>query len=185
VIRIIAGKFGGRTIKTPGNQATHPMSERIRAAIFNKLSNRLAGAMVLDVFAGSGALGLEALSRGAKQVTLVEKNRQALGTISENITSLDLWSAIKLERLSLAGWLNITLSKGDEEFQKYDIIFADPPYHDPQVKTIRRLALLLADDGVLVVSYPKSLPTPDIDGLQATSKRIYAGASIIYYGKTK
>ena len=76
-IRIIAGYYGGLKIAAPNNRRTHPMSERIRNALFNSLAGEIADAEVLDVFAGTGAIGLEAISRGAKSATFVDKDRTA------------------------------------------------------------------------------------------------------------
>lgn len=76
-VRIISGKYGGRRIDAPDTTRTHPMSERIRNALFNSISSEINGATVLDAFAGTGAIGLEALSRGARRVTFIEKDRVA------------------------------------------------------------------------------------------------------------
>lgn len=88
-VRITSGEFRGRKIETPGD-GTHPMGERERLALFNMITERLPGAMVLDAFAGSGALGVEALSRGAKGVVFVDASRKAVECIRNNLSMLDI-----------------------------------------------------------------------------------------------
>ena len=85
-VRIISGEFGGRFIKTPPGSTTHPMGERVRSAMFNSLGESIRDARVLDAFAGSGAVGLEALSRGAESAVFVERDRVAQRVIAENIS---------------------------------------------------------------------------------------------------
>jgi 16S rRNA (guanine966-N2)-methyltransferase len=158
------------------------MGERIRAAIFNKLVHYLPGANVLDVFAGTGALGLEALSRGAKTTTLIEKDRKAQKVISNNIEALNVEQRAKLVRANVSGWINTTLAAiKPAELPRYDIIFADPPYWNPQFDTVERLAQFLAVKGILVVSHSKQIDTPSLEGLELLDKREYADAIIAYY----
>ena len=87
-VRIIAGEFGGRFIQVPPGSTTHPMGERVRLAMFNSLGETVRGVRVLDAFAGSGAIGLECLSRGAELAVFVERNRVAQRVIVENISNL-------------------------------------------------------------------------------------------------
>ena len=91
-VRLIAGKFGGRTIEGSGTNRTHPMGERIRGSLFNIIGSEIEGATVLDAFAGSGSLGLEALSRGAKHATFVERDRVAQNVITNNMKTLGISS---------------------------------------------------------------------------------------------
>src|SRR5258708_5562120 len=110
-MRIIAGNLKGRVFGSPHGHRTHPMSENIRGALFNALGE-LGGLNVLDAFAGSGALGFEALSRGAKSAVLVEADRLAQKTIAENIQTLGLETRAKLVKASASAWLSTT----DETF---------------------------------------------------------------------
>ena len=175
-VRIIAGLYGGRTIVGSGNRRTHPMGERIRNALFNKIQHELPGAAVLDVFAGSGALGLESLSRGAAHATFVEKDRVAQKVIAKNIEKLDVEEETTLIRANASTWLNLT-----EEY--YDIIFADPPYYDPQFPTIRDLFALLKPNGLMVLSYPGSEEAPTETGVVVVDNRSYGNASLAFYRK--
>jgi 16S rRNA (guanine966-N2)-methyltransferase len=158
------------------------MGERIRGAVFNKLVGYLSGAVVLDAFAGTGALGLEALSRGAKEVTLVEKDRKAQKVIADNIEALNVEQKAKLVRASVNGWLRSTLAEHDKkDLPRFDIIFADPPYWDPQFRLVERLVQLLAPSGVLVLSHAKALDTPELAGLRLIDRREYSDAVIAYF----
>jgi 16S rRNA (guanine966-N2)-methyltransferase len=158
------------------------MGERIRAAVFNKLVHYLPNANVLDVFAGTGALGLEALSRGAKTATLVEKDRKAQKIINNNIEALNLEQRSKLVRANVNGWLNTVLATiKPADLPRYDIIFADPPYWDPQFDVVERLSVLLADKGVLVLSHSKQIDTPKLKGLELLDRREYAEAVTAYF----
>jgi len=175
-LRIIAGLFKRHKIKSPGNNRTHPMGERIRGAIFNKIVDWLPDAEVLDAFAGTGALGLEAVSRGASSAVLVEKDRLAQKIIAENIESLGVEDKVTLVRSRLQGWLNSRATN-----DKFDIIFADPPYYDPQLNIVRKLTSLLKKGGILILSHSETLETPNLPGLVLTDVRKYAGATIAYY----
>lgn len=147
-IRIIAGKYGGRSIEAPPGKRTHPMSERVRNALFNSLGDEVAEATVLDAFAGTGSVGIEALSRGAAHVTFIEKDRVAGKVLQSNLDLLRIDNA-KLVRSSVSAWCDTT-----EPEPRFDLIFADPPYHDVQFSTVRRLLAYLKPDGCMILSHP-------------------------------
>src|ERR1700758_4750644 len=145
-VRIIAGTFGGRTIASPDGKRTHPMSERVRNAIFNSLGEVVRGARILDAFAGTGAIGIEAISRGAKHATFIEKDRLAQRILTENIEKLAIEDQTKIVRAPVASWA----STYDGEF--FDLIFADPPYNDTQFSTVLKLMGLLKPGALMVLS---------------------------------
>jgi 16S rRNA (guanine966-N2)-methyltransferase len=173
-IRIIAGDFGGRIIKTPDTSQTHPMGERERGAIFNALLSDLQNAAVLDLFAGSGALGLEALSRKAQTAHFVEKSRPALVTITSNIAALHLQDRARVFPISVQNFIN----SPPENQQKYDLIFADPPYQNYDPKPLQLLPQLLSPQGKLILSHPKTTPPPPLQDLILLSSKTYAAAQI-------
>ena len=173
-VRIIAGRYGGRSIEGSGTERTHPMGERVRNAIFNKLADVLQDAEVLDAFAGSGALGFEALSRGAKSVTFVERDRIAQKIIDKNIQTLQASDATKLVKAPVASWLETT-------DQQFDLIFADPPYHDPQFSTVFKLIRLLKPNGLMVLSYVSRREVPTELGVVVVDNRSYGNAAIAFY----
>jgi 16S rRNA (guanine966-N2)-methyltransferase len=173
-IRLVAGMFGGRSLACPPGDRTHPMGERIRGTLFNILGS-VEGLTVLDAFAGSGALGLEALSRGASQAMFVERDKVAARVIGENITTLHVESKAKLINTSVAQW--------DEtaETTYFDIIFADPPYHNLQLSTISRLVKYLKPNGLMVLSYPGRESTPTVNGVVVVDNRSYGDAALAFY----
>lgn len=146
------------------------MGDREKSALFNSLSGDISGARVADVFAGSGALGIEALSRGAACVDFVDNSRQAARTIRENLETLGAADDTKVYEMGASSFVDLG--------KKYDIVFADPPYHKPQYSSIARLASLLDKNGLLVVSQPAGDGVVEIDGLEVMSSKVYAGARI-------
>lgn len=176
-MRIISGKYGGRIISAPKKDSVHPMSDRIRSAIFNKLYSQIEGAEVLDAFAGSGSVGFEALSRGANFVTFVEADRQVARTVNENIASLGCQDSTKLINSTVLNFASRNL------IPKYDLIFVDPPYFNPQNSSVIILGQLLNPEGELILSNPKSAQTFEIEGLVVVDERTYADAKIVFYRK--
>ncbi len=177
-MRIIAGKYGGRIIKTPTKKAIHPMGERIRNAIFNKLAADIEGKIVLDCCAGSGAVGIEALSRGAAKVYFVEKDRQAIDVIKHNLELLAISSSdYQIIPTTTLNWLQ------SAPIEPFDLVLADPPYHKLQNQMILALAQILKPAAKLVLSNPKQVPNLTIPGLDLIDSKIYAEAKINFYQK--
>jgi len=176
-LRIIAGRFGGRFISADVGSGTHPMGDRVRSAIFAMLESRgvLDGARVLDAFAGTGALGLESLSRGAIFATFLERDRTAADVIDVNITTLNVSEQTKLIRTGVENWTKTS------ENDKYDIIFADPPYHNPQFSTVSKLVKHLQPNGLLLLSFPERGTLPNLEGVVVVDKRIYGEAAIALF----
>jgi 16S rRNA (guanine966-N2)-methyltransferase len=159
-----------------GTNRTHPMSERIRNAIFNKLGAEIDfdNIKVLDAFAGSGSLGFEALSRGASNVTFVERDRIAQKIIANNAKTLGVVENTKLVKAPIASWLTTV----EEQF---DLIFADPPYHDPQLSTVIKIMGLLKPNGLMVLSVPSRSEVPTELGVVVVDNRSYGNAAIAFY----
>lgn len=167
-IRIISGDLGGRFIDAPKTKATHPMGERERAAIFNSIRTEIPGRRILDAFAGSGAIGIEALSLGAAHVDFMENHPKAIRTIQKNLQNLQL--------VDRAGILRAP--DGD-----YGIIFADPPYDNPQYELVAQLVTRLVPGGLFVLSHPESPEPPYFNYLRLQSDKKYAAAHIKIYRK--
>ncbi len=130
--RIIAGTHGGRRLDTPKGDGTRPTSDRVRESLFSSLESELGGlggVRVLDLFAGSGALGLESLSRGAVSAVLVESDRRAVATIRANIASLGLTGAV-VEPIRAESFVARTIDPATDPpiEQTFDLVFLDPPY---------------------------------------------------------
>jgi 16S rRNA (guanine966-N2)-methyltransferase len=123
-MRVIAGRFGGRRLKAPKGTATRPTSDRVREAVFSMLG-QLEGVVVLDLFAGTGALAIEALSRGAARAVLVERDPRALETLRANLADLGLGPEEAEVRRAEAP---AALRNAREREETYDLVFVDPPY---------------------------------------------------------
>jgi 16S rRNA (guanine966-N2)-methyltransferase len=123
-MRIIAGTFRSRTLDAPAGPATRPTSDRLRETLFNVLAPRIAKATFLDLYAGSGAVGLEALSRGAQSVVFVERAPVALKAMRANLTRLGLTSGFDIESSSVSAYLRRSQNKAEG----FNIVFLDPPY---------------------------------------------------------
>jgi 16S rRNA (guanine966-N2)-methyltransferase len=151
------------------------MSERIRNALFNTLGRRVDGARVLDAFAGSGSIGLEALSRGATSAVFVEKDAIAAKLIASNIRLLNVDEITQLVKAPVNSWFNTY------EGELFDLIFADPPYHDPQFSTALQLISLLKPNGLMVLSYPGRGEAPTANGVVVVDNRSYGTAALTFY----
>lgn len=181
--RIISGQAGGRRIKTPSGQGTRPTSDRVREALFSALQAReaIAGAHVMDLYAGSGALGLEAASRGAASVLLVESDRSAVGVIRANIAETGMAGA----RVQ-AGTVEAALDR--EPSLHYDLVLADPPYDVSEESLAEVLELLLAREwlsygGVVVVERSSRSPEPTWPlELVRTEKKSY-GETVLWFAE--
>ena len=173
-MRIIAGTLGGQLFDSPNGHRTHPMSDKVRGALFNMLGD-LDGLSVLDAFAGSGALSFEAVSRGAANVLAIDSDREAQKTIAANTKRLGLRN-VKLVKAATNAWLQTA----DDTF---DIVLCDPPYDDLQPKLLQRLAERVRPDGLLVLSWPGNQEPPALENLQQIEQRSYGDAQLVFYRK--
>jgi 16S rRNA (guanine966-N2)-methyltransferase len=176
-LRIISGLYGGRSITAPDTDATHPMSERVRNAMFNIISSDIKGASVLDAFAGSGAVGIEAMSRGAAHATFIERDRKASDALSTNIELFGLGSQATCVHGTVEAYVR-------SETELFDIIFVDPPYDDMQLSTAFSLTSLLQPNGLMVLSYPGRGEAPTgTNGVVVVDNRSYGTAALAFYRK--
>lgn len=172
-LRVIAGELGGRFFDTPHSASTHPMSESVRGAIFNIID--VAGKTVLDPFAGSGALSFEAVSRGAKHVLALERDRTAQKIIQKNIAALGVEEKVRLIMANCRMWSERNLT------QLFDVILVDPPYHDMQLSTIGLLIRHLKPKGLMVLSYSGRGSAPTVNGVVVVDDRNYGDAALAFY----
>ena len=148
-MRIIAGNWKGHILKTVKGLKTRPTADKVKGAIFNILGSKVNDAEVLDLFAGTGNLSFEALSRGAKNAVLVEKDSSAVQTIKKNIELLNAVEKVKLWKMDAYTFLH---EHGSQN--KYDLIFIDPPYYQglaPKVLEYLKHKSVLSTNGVIVV----------------------------------
>lgn len=176
-MRIIAGLAKGRRISAPPGQDVRPTADRVREALFSSLQPRLPGARVLDLYAGSGALGLEAVSRGAAHATLVERDRRTLAVLTANVEAVGLPGVVVLAH-DVASVLAGTVPGAP-----FDLVFADPPYQTPGAELDRVLAALLvhlAPGATVVVERARRDAAPVWPaGLVAGEPRAY-GATVLH-----
>jgi 16S rRNA (guanine966-N2)-methyltransferase len=176
-MRVIAGTARGRRLKTPKGTSVRPTSDKVRGAIFSILLSQrdLTGAAVLDLFAGTGALGIEALSRGAASGVFVEKDTRTAALIEENLQVTGFTAVARVvradaERLNLAS------------LGRFDLVFADPPYALVlESRALGAIASLLADAGVAVVEHGIEAPPPTPVGLEAFDRREYGDTGVTFY----
>jgi 16S rRNA (guanine(966)-N(2))-methyltransferase RsmD len=184
--RIVAGTLGGRRIAAPAGDRTRPTSDRVREALFSTLESmvELAGARVADLYAGSGAVGLEALSRGASHVLLVESDARVARVVRQNIAALGVESAARLTTAKVSA----ALAAGVEGGGGYDVVFADPPYAVPDEEVTAVQAALvdggwLAADAVVVIERAtRSGPLTWVKGITSEHSRRY-GETTLWYGR--
>jgi 16S rRNA (guanine966-N2)-methyltransferase len=150
------------------------MGDRIRGSLFNILGD-LSGKTVLEPFAGSGALSFEAISRGAAEALLIERDKSAQSTIQHNIEGLGLGKQAKLVKANCRAWSN------HNPDQKFDLILVDPPYHDLQLSTVEMLVNHLKPKGLMVLSYPGRGLAPTVNGVVVVDKRFYGDAALAFY----
>jgi 16S rRNA (guanine966-N2)-methyltransferase len=176
-MRIIAGTHRGHTIHAPPGLGTRPTSDRVRESIFN-IVGPLDGAEVLDLYAGSGAMGLEALSRGAARATFVERDGDAVRTIERNLDKLRLKATVVRQDALTA------LAREAGTGRKYDLVLLDPPYDmyaDLQPQLARYLPAVLAEDGLLVVETDARVE-PELPLTLRTSRKYGSVRVTVYEG---
>jgi len=168
-VRIIAGTAKGRTLKSLKGLRTRPTLDRVREAVFNILGTKIIGAHVLDLFAGSGAIGIEALSRGAASCCFNDRNRAVSGIIKENITKCTLSQTVLVLTMDALECISYLKRKA---IHKFDLIYLDPPYQtdnlDYYLMLVQSLLReeLLAPEGLIIIETDKKL---------VLEKEFYAG----------
>ncbi|MEI7682844.1 MAG: RsmD family RNA methyltransferase [Candidatus Saccharibacteria bacterium] len=172
-MRIIAGSLKGRQFTSPGGHRTHPMSEKMRGAMFGVLGD-IEGLTVLDAFAGSGALSFEALSRGAKSALMLDDDKAAQDAITANIRSLGVSRA----RFISANAINWSRRNS---LQKFDLLIADPPYDKLPFPVIEKIVQNLAHGGTYILSWPSQYEHPKLAGLEIVANKLYGDAQLVFY----
>jgi 16S rRNA (guanine966-N2)-methyltransferase len=184
-VRIVAGRAKGRRLAAPAG-GTRPTSDRAREALFNSLAGSadLDGARVLDLFAGTGAVGLEALSRGAGEAVFVESNRAALAVLRRNIETVGLPGARVIAR-------PVAVYLAGEPHQPFDLVFADPPYELGTAQVVDLLGALgrpgwLAPDAFVVVERSaRTAASPWPDGFITPVRERRYGEGVLWYGRRR
>ncbi len=171
-MRIIAGHAKGRRLVAPRGEGTRPMQDRVKEAVFSSLGPTVVDADVLDLYAGTGSMGLEALSRGAHRAVFVERDRHALAALRTNCGNVGLGGDI------VAGDVRQFLSRASQTF---DLVFVDPPYLDDDeaiTETMALVAKCTGYDGTVVLHRKVGSVCPEVESLVLDDERRYGGAQL-------
>jgi len=182
LLRIIAGTFGGRKLKSVDGLTTRPTADKIKEAVFSSIGNDIYDANILDVFSGTGSIALEAISRGAKSAVLIEQNKAAQKVILENIRLC----GVEEQCLLLKGDSFQILKQLGHQNQKFHIIYLDPPYKEGFYESILNIIQeysLLEKDGLLIAESEKNTSILPKNSLFCIYKEKYYGISKITYLK--
>lgn len=173
-MRVISGSLGGRIFESPHGHRTHPMSEKMRGAIFGALGD-ITDLRVLDAFSGSGALAIEAISRGAGFAQAIEVDPGAAQIIRKNIEALGIDEQVKLTRAYASAWST------RHQAELFDIILLDPPYDKLPFRDLVRMPRHLKADGVLVLSWPGRGDDYGFDELELVQKKDYGDSRLLFF----
>lgn len=176
-MRVISGTHKGRIFKSPKGFATHPMGDKVRTALFDTLGD-ISGLSILDAFSGSGALAIEAISRGANEATAIEEDIGAYKIIKENIEALGMSSSIELLHVNARTWSN------NNQHKLYDVVLLDPPYNHIQENLVEKLMKQTKVGGVGALSLPEhaDIRFPE-DTYQILANKSFANARLVFYRK--
>jgi len=180
-VRVIAGSAKGRTLDAPHGGATRPATDRIRETLFAILDPVLEDARVLDLFAGAGTLGIEALSRGAAHATFVERDARAVAALRENVETLGVGALTHVRRGDVLRELPALYHVGE----RFDVVFLDPPYEAGLVETTLEAlgggGLLLAEGLVVAQHFTKRAPATTVGALAAFRTRRFGETTLTFY----
>jgi len=182
-MRIIAGKFKGRQIQAVKGDNTRPTTDKIKENVFNIMGQFFDGGRVLDLFAGSGNLGIEALSRGMDHAIFVDRNVHAIKVIKENISTLKLQQQAEVYRNDAFKALHVLAKKNS----KFDLIFLDPPYGQVSITELLERTVangLLNDDGLVMCEYGAGLDVwYNVSILKEIKREVYGTIEILILEK--
>lgn len=175
-MRIVGGIYKGRVLKSFDGLDIRPTSDMARESLFNILRYQVIDARFLDLFSGTGAMGLEALSRGAKSVTLNDFSKKSLAIIKENATKLGVINQVEIKNYDALYFIRACR-------EKFDVIFLDPPYgNDISEQVLNEISTILSDDGVVVFENENGF-NGRANGLKITDERKYGRARFTFFKK--
>ena len=177
-MRITGGKLRGQEFTQPPTRVVRPISGKVLQALFNMVGP-LDGAIVLDTYAGSGAVGFEALSRGAALVEAIEANRSVARVIERNAQGLGLDWGYNLNAMTVETWL--AQPSHQDVLPRYNLIVADPPYAQLDEAVLTRLAHHLIPQGILVVSHGSKRPSPVLESVVLVQAKVYGDSALSFY----
>jgi 16S rRNA (guanine(966)-N(2))-methyltransferase RsmD len=181
VLRVIAGTLKGRQLRTPTWKGLRPTSDRLRETLFNVLAARVGGARVMDGFAGTGALGIEALSRGAAHVDFVENDPRAQALIESNLARCGIEKGCAIIRASVADAFRTFASDGRTDGAAFDLILLDPPYGVPPETALTGAGAAVAPGGMLVLEHDRRQRVPERAGRLVLGRDLASGNSALAF----
>jgi 16S rRNA (guanine966-N2)-methyltransferase len=190
LMRVIAGKFRSRQLKSLKGMALRPTSDRLRETLFNVLADRVAGSWFVDAFAGTGAVGIEALSRGARHVVFIEKHFPAAGLIKKNLKSLEVKTGARVLTVDAVHGLEILAQENPGRELAPDIVFLDPPYDNVEdydrILTLLGFESLLNDGSLVIAEHRRDFGLPETVGALHCVRVLPQGdASLSFYRFTQ
>jgi 16S rRNA (guanine(966)-N(2))-methyltransferase RsmD len=177
-MRIIAGAYKGRNLKSPPSLDVRPTSDRLRETLFNVIAPSIEDSRFLDLCAGSGAVGIEALSRGASHVTFVDRSRRMCKLIEANV---ELCRISEEQQVIYCSEANEFLKQSKTE--RWDIVFFDPPYKDDYLRTLKLVEPILDSDGLLIAEHHHKTELPDAVGNLQRNRTLKQGDSVLSFFK--
>lgn len=173
-MRVIAGRLGGRRLKSATGRAVRPTSDRVREAIFGILGDTVAGARILDLYAGTGALAVEAISRGAERAVCVDRSSAAVRTIEANVRALQIEDLVEVVRQDALRYAR-RLAGGEEGF---DVVFCDPPYADPLEPIVAHAIGGAWWSRAFVLEHAAARPLPELPADLSVDTRTYGDTAV-------
>ncbi len=185
--RVVTGEFRGAVLQAPKGDNTRPTTDKVKEALFSMIQTRVPGCRFLDIFAGTGQISIEAVSRGAKKAVMVERAGSACGIIRKNLEKIRAEKDTRFELMKMP--FNSALTKLGEDGEKFDIIFMDPPYKDAQkfcsqIADLVNMYDLLSDDGILICEHASDTDfETSVINLQSTRSCSYGLSVLTFFCK--
>ncbi len=180
-MRVIAGALKGRALVTPRGHRTRPTADQVRIALMDSLMPELPGARVLDLFAGAGGVGLEALSRGAAQATFVERDPRAVAALRQNVTALGVRGQARVLQADVERAIDRLAAEG----ARFDVVILDPPYEadlvDATVERLSAVGLVMPDAVVIAQHLTKRPPAATFGALAAVRQRRFGETTLTFF----
>ncbi len=170
-MRIVGGEFKGRSIKAPDSSLTRPVTDKTKEAVFNMLGD-ISDLTVLDAYSGSGALALEAISRGASSAVAIDNSKEAIRIINDNVAVLDVSEKIEVVNKDVAEWL-------EDNQASFDLVFADPPFSDANDAVLKEL--MSRADRLFILKHARRKQPLEVDNLELVRSRKYGESMISIY----
>jgi 16S rRNA (guanine966-N2)-methyltransferase len=185
-MRIVAGKYRSRRLKSLQGLSLRPTSDRLRETLFNILAELVVGSRFIDAFAGTGAVGIEALSRGAKEVVFLEKHAPAVALIKKNLASLEVQTATRVLPVDVMQGLQILAKEDASARGKPEILFLDPPYDRAadyeRVLSFLGSARLFGENGLVIAEHRRNFELPEVvENLQRVRVLLQGDATLSFY----